>query len=181
MLNETSVEASQPNAFSSATICSTRAACRASSSRSKPSPCQSSQRSIRAPKTAATPSRVCTATRSAWPRSIRQMTARDTPARVASCRCARRRRNRNALTPRPKRMTSIPEGSRSAVHRHVCHRRPGCQLSPTALVTPDAAAGGRRTRWPVGAERNAVGRRAPRARAPRRRRTALGGRHRPSA
>ena len=64
---------------------------------------------MRAPSAPATSARVWTATRSALPRSIRQMTTREQPARIATSRWVMLRRRRSARTPRPDRTTSIVE------------------------------------------------------------------------
>ncbi len=115
MLNEASGSASQPFALRRATAYSTRLACLASRRRSRPSPCHRSRSSTLAPRAVTTLSRVCTATRSAPPRSMRPTTGRDKPALTARSSCDHRRRRRSARTPSPKRTTST---ERSIAGRH---------------------------------------------------------------
>lgn len=106
-LNETSVAVSQALEARISRTWSTSRACRRSSRRSRPSPCHSNRTSSRASRAAATRTRVWTATRSAWPRSMRQTTDLDTRAFPPSCAWVHRRRIRRARNPSPRRTTSI--------------------------------------------------------------------------
>ena len=97
----------QPAARSHRMTMSTRAACDSSRSRSSASPFHSSRHSIRAPSAPATACSARTVSRSARPRSTREMAVRETPACSARSAWRQRRRRRRARMESPNRTASM--------------------------------------------------------------------------
>jgi hypothetical protein len=140
--NETSVATSQPRDVSHRTTVSTSAACDSSNSRSSASPFQSSRQSSRAPSASASVRSIRMVSRSALPRSTREMAVRETPACHARSTCRHPRRRRSARTESPNRTVSIAakDGPTPFTRTHRAHHGAAPAAAGTSRGAPAAAA-----------------------------------------